>query len=171
MVAAAAPGLWHNWQVPPPPDLASSRGGGRGWWRLSAPVTPAPSSPCRTTGLRVCGSNISLSHSQPWHWIASQHRATGSLRLPQPPTPTRLDNPGPWSLPDLQPPPPPYTPFPHFPTHPLPPASLSNGPRLRRVPHARSPASLPRMGKGGDSVPAYSSQGGNMRGREDRGGT
>lgn len=114
---------------------------------VSCHLSPQP--PVLQAAPRVFfGSNISLSHSQPLGWITSQRRGTGSLSRPQPiaNAHSMIQVPGhPMAFSCLRP----HKPLPpaSLSTHP-PCASLSNGPRHRSLPHARSPAFLPRMGKG-----------------------
>lgn len=118
-----------------------------------SPVTPAPGSPGSTAELQAFGSNISLSHSQPFRWLTSQLRVAGSRSCPQPIANAHSmiqvpDHPVTFSCLHPHKPLPPAS----LSTHP-PCASLSNGPRHRSLPHARSSASLPRMGTGVTQFP------------------
>lgn len=144
MTAAAAPGLWRNWQVPPHPVLPPPGGAGGASLRLSPqpPVLLAVRrdseslevtflSPAPSHGIGSLPNPEQLVHRvshSPLHLPGLISQVPGHpltfccLHLHTPPSPTSL------------------------PTHHLV-QPLSNGPRLRRLPHARSPASLPRMGK------------------------
>lgn len=149
MGAAATPGLWHNRQVPPHSILPPPGGAGGASPRPSSqpPVLLAIPQDSKS-------SEVTFLFPTPSHDIGSLlPQVNWFFVSPTTPYTYPLDNSGPWSPYDLQLSPPHPHPSPSFPTHPPPRASLSNGPRHGSLPHARSSAFLPRMGKGVTQFP------------------